>query len=284
MTYKHECNMKYFNLLWVCLVHSSIHTYSDLQCPQTPVVLNSIQNGYQPCSHQVRGPERHYGADMLNSNTVVMWWAQIEIHEDVSGVLQTSFVPEMDRHVWYHLFLHRDHVTQTDRQVTYSSMAATCAVVIFPLVFKACDTCPSKSRPSLAIFSTTSLTNSPRYIPLTIFSKLHISKNNVETQNRGLMLALCRTCVSCHIMREAAFLTFVFQSVCRLHPRPCQTQWCNPSEPHHPQRPPTQCLCTSCPRLLPPGQRYAAPPCSTRWCQYLDKHTGYPGFFCIYTV
>lgn len=59
-------------------------------------------------------------------------------------------------------------------QMTYSSMAATSAVLIFPLVLRALDTRPSNSSPNLAIFSSTSLTSSPRYIPLTIFSKLWI--------------------------------------------------------------------------------------------------------------
>lgn len=61
----------YDNLLWVGLVHRSIHTYSHPECPQIPVVLDSSQYGGQSCGHQIRGPEGHNGADMLNSNAVI---------------------------------------------------------------------------------------------------------------------------------------------------------------------------------------------------------------------
>lgn len=85
--------------------------------------------------------------------------------------------------VWY-----KGNVRRTHRQITYSSMAATCAVVIFPLVFRALDTFPSNSSPSLAIFNTTSLTNSPRYSPLIIFSKLQVGNKGGNTDRGGIQV------------------------------------------------------------------------------------------------
>lgn len=94
---------------------------------------------------------------------------------------------------------------------TYSSIAATSAVVIFPLVLRASDTCPSNNFPSFAIFNTTNLTNSPRYIPLTIFSNL--KKANME------QLIYAVTVMKTHL----SFLTFVFQGWTTLRPLLCQT-------------------------------------------------------------
>lgn len=85
------------NLLRMCLIHSSIHTHSDPHGPQTTVLPNSTQDGSQTGSHQIGGPKGHYGADMLNSNTVVRRGHQAEPCEDAVGVLQTVFVPEIGR-------------------------------------------------------------------------------------------------------------------------------------------------------------------------------------------
>lgn len=57
-------------------------------------------------------------------------------------------------------------------KTTYFSMAETCLVSNFPLVKSSGVIRPSKSRPSFAIFTRISLTSSPMYIPLTIFSNL----------------------------------------------------------------------------------------------------------------
>lgn len=114
---------------------------------------------------------------MLNSNAVIKRRDQIETHEKVSGVVQTIFVPEIDRREWNHLVPYRERERgRQERKMTYSSMAATCSVVIVPLVLKALDTCPLNSSPSFAIFNTTSLTSSPRYIPPTIFSRLRVGE------------------------------------------------------------------------------------------------------------
>lgn len=55
---------------------------------------------------------------------------------------------------------------------THFSMAETCFVSNFPLVRSSGVILPSKSSPSLAIFTRMSLTSSPMYSPLTIFSNL----------------------------------------------------------------------------------------------------------------
>ena len=92
----HEYDFQWNNLLWVGLVQCSIHTHSDPERPQFPVLLDSSQDGSQPCSHQVWGPEGHDGADMLNGDAVVEWRGQVQVREDVSGVLHTIFIPEKD--------------------------------------------------------------------------------------------------------------------------------------------------------------------------------------------
>lgn len=58
----------------------------------------------------------------------------------------------------------------------YFSMAATCRVSILPLVWRVEDVLPPNKRPALAIFSRMSLTSSPRYRPLIIFSNLQFGK------------------------------------------------------------------------------------------------------------
>ena len=54
-------------------------------------------------------------------------------------------------------------------------------------------------------------------------------------------------------------------------PAPGRTQCGCPPGPRRPRRPPTRCWCTSSPRRPPPGRCCSCPPCSTRWCRYLDK-------------
>lgn len=81
------------NLLWVCLVHGSVHTHGDPHCPHTAVLPDSIQDGAQTGSHQVGGPEGHDSADVLNSNTVFRGRDQTEPFEDGFCVLQAIFVP-----------------------------------------------------------------------------------------------------------------------------------------------------------------------------------------------
>lgn len=83
------------NLLWMCFIYSSIHTHGDVHCPQTTVFPNSTQDSGQTGSHQIGGPEGHYSADMLNSNTVFRRWHQTEPCEDLLGVLQSVFVSEI---------------------------------------------------------------------------------------------------------------------------------------------------------------------------------------------
>lgn len=56
-------------------------------------------------------------------------------------------------------------------------MAATCCVSILPLVWRAEDFIPPNRRPALAIFSRMSLTSSPRYKPLIIFSNLQFGEH-----------------------------------------------------------------------------------------------------------
>ena len=58
------------------------------------------------------------------------------------------------------------------KSVTYFSMAEMCLVSNLPLVSSSGVILPSKSRPSLAIFTRMRRTSSPMYIPLTIFSNL----------------------------------------------------------------------------------------------------------------
>lgn len=55
---------------------------------------------------------------------------------------------------------------------SYFSIADTCFISILPLVSRAADTFPLKSRPSFVIFRRMSLTSSPRYRLLIIFSNL----------------------------------------------------------------------------------------------------------------
>lgn len=55
---------------------------------------------------------------------------------------------------------------------SYFSIAATCFVSILLLVQRAVDNFPLKSKPSLVIFRIISLTSSPKYNPLIIFSNL----------------------------------------------------------------------------------------------------------------
>ena len=104
-------------------------------------------------------------------------------------------------------FSDRDGVRwkKTTTKKPHSSIAATCAVVIFPLVLRASDTHPSNSSPRLAIFNTTNLTNSPRYIPPTIFSNLQQRKTRVAE--------ISHTCCTCHSLRRDKTVspTFVFQ-------------------------------------------------------------------------
>lgn len=59
-----------------------------------------------------------------------------------------------------------------DSPAAYISMAATCCVSILPFVRRAEDFAPPNRRPTLAIFSKMSLTSSPMYSPLIIFSNL----------------------------------------------------------------------------------------------------------------
>lgn len=101
------------NLLWMCFIHSSIHTHSDPHCPQTTVFPNSTQDSGQTGSHQIGGPEGHYSADMLNSNTVFRRWHQTESCEDLLGVLQSVFVSEIE--VKHQLHGDGDPHRQTDR-------------------------------------------------------------------------------------------------------------------------------------------------------------------------
>lgn len=83
------------NLLWVCLIHGSIHAHGEPHRPQTTVLPDSTQDGGQTRSHQIGGPEGDYRADVLNSNTVFRRRRQTEPCEDVLRVLQTIFVPGM---------------------------------------------------------------------------------------------------------------------------------------------------------------------------------------------
>lgn len=50
----------------------------------------------------------------------------------------------------------------------------------------------------------------------------------------------------------------------------CQTLFGCPPACRHLQTPPILCSHTSCPRLPPPGQCGAAPPCSKHWCLCLQ--------------
>lgn len=70
---------------------------------------------------------------------------------------------------------HRDEVTGM-WPVTYFSIAATCCVSILPFVRRAEDFAPPNRRPALAIFSKMSLTSSPKYRPLIIFSNLQFGE------------------------------------------------------------------------------------------------------------
>lgn len=66
----------------------------------------------------------------------------------------------------------QSHLETEAEGSTHFSMAETCFVSNFPLVRSSGVILPSKSSPSLAIFTRMSLTSSPMYIPLTIFSNL----------------------------------------------------------------------------------------------------------------
>lgn len=102
------------NLLWMCFIHSSIHTYGNPHCPETTVFPNSTQDSGQTGSHQIGGPEGHYSADMLNSNTVFWRRHQIEPCEDLLGVLQSVFVSEIG--IKHQLHGDGDPHTHTERQ------------------------------------------------------------------------------------------------------------------------------------------------------------------------
>lgn len=63
---------------------------------------------------------------------------------------------------------------------SYFSIADTCFISILPLVSRAADTFPLKSSPSFAIFRRMSLTSSPKYRLLIIFSNLERSTGRIS--------------------------------------------------------------------------------------------------------
>lgn len=65
-------------LLRMRLVHGPVHAHRDLQLFQLTVGFDSSQDRRQTGSHQVRRPEGHYGADVLNSHTVLVRRAQTQ--------------------------------------------------------------------------------------------------------------------------------------------------------------------------------------------------------------
>lgn len=91
---------------------------------------------------------------------------------------------------------------------THFCISATCSEVTLPLVLRELDTLPSNSSPSLAIFNTTSLTNSPRYIPLIIFSKLHGTHRRGTTGLEVAQLHLCHDML--HFSGLSAFFYVCF--------------------------------------------------------------------------
>lgn len=65
-------------LLRMRLVHGPVHAHRDFQLHQLTVGFDSSQDRRQTGSHQVRRPEGHYGADVLNSHAVFVRRAQTQ--------------------------------------------------------------------------------------------------------------------------------------------------------------------------------------------------------------
>lgn len=96
-------------------------------------------------------------------------------------VEKEELVPSVNTTTWaYHTLAANPHPLRVKvggtQPTAYFSMAATCRVSILPLVWSVEDILPPNRRPALAIFSKTSLTSSPRYRPLIIFSNLQFGE------------------------------------------------------------------------------------------------------------
>lgn len=163
--------------------------------PSTPTVILNVLK-FRLCLIRVKmaaSPAATRFEDLKDTMVLICWTAMQSSGDGVklSSVRMSLvffrpflYLRKMDIYVSY--CFQTEEVWHGKKKITYSSMAATWAVVIFPLVLRALDTHPSNSSPSLAIFNTTSLTNSPRYIPLTIFSKLEQDKKYGNRETAGM--------------------------------------------------------------------------------------------------
>lgn len=77
----------------MCSVDCPIHSHSGLKGLQLLVFSDPCEDGSQGGSNQISRSEGDDGADVLDSDAVIIRGIKTQLLQDVPGVLQTIFIP-----------------------------------------------------------------------------------------------------------------------------------------------------------------------------------------------